>query len=386
MKARTANTILLISAGFFVVSMFMIARKEDPFPSLTKAEFIAPHASRTSIRRLPRNLGRRIVERAFNESYVNLVQLDHRGSGINYTDGNSQKHLLAMRALYGMRKDPTLAQKWPWWFHTLLRDIVTKPSGLHGGWHLLYFPKPANFNLCLIEKAGTKEWRRMQCKFFHKDLDILKNMTPREASNCYLQTPGMNQRDSQSKQIIFLRDPLERFLSGFLDKCVRDKRATGIHCEPLVVFKKSSGVVDEFIPEYKTGVSFDASKLFEIYVDTFPLRWNIHFFPQSLFCGGLYSELPKYDFVGNMGDKFYLHLERFSNQFPILKPFMEDQFHLAQMGDHNNGVETKAASHTESYYTPRTLRKVLEYMSIDYVMLGLPIPRWAEDMLAKDSL
>ena len=37
------------------------------------------------------------------------------------------------------------------------------------------------------------------------------------------------------------------------------------------------------------------------------------------------------------------------------------------------------------YYTARTVRRVLQYMSIDYVLLGLPIPQWAEDLLQQEQ-
>ena len=37
------------------------------------------------------------------------------------------------------------------------------------------------------------------------------------------------------------------------------------------------------------------------------------------------------------------------------------------------------------YYTPKRVRRVLEYMSIDYVLLGLPIPLWAEELLQQEQ-
>ena len=37
------------------------------------------------------------------------------------------------------------------------------------------------------------------------------------------------------------------------------------------------------------------------------------------------------------------------------------------------------------YYNAHTVQKVLEYMCIDYVLLGLPIPQWAEDLLQQDK-
>jgi hypothetical protein len=150
------------------------------------------------------------------------------------------------------------------------------------------------------------------------------------------------------------------------------------HCEPISVFhSKETGVVSDFLS--------DKQKLFEIYVETMPLTWNLHFFPQSLYCGGLYRNFVNYSFVGNMGSDFYQDLGRFGRQYPSLEPWITNVFHNEGKGNATNvGVETKAASHTVDFYTPHTLRRILEYYAIDYVMLDLPIPPWAEQMLAED--
>jgi len=64
-------------------------------------------------------------------------------------------------------------------------------------------------------------------------------------------------------------------------------------------------------------------------------------------------------------------------------------FHLEQARNEsklNQGIERSASSHVMEYYTPKSLRRVLEYMAIDYVMLKLPIPEWAEQILEQDSM
>ena len=47
--------------------------------------------------------------------------------------------------------------------------------------------------------------------------------------------------------------------------------------------------------------------------------------------------------------------------------------------------DSKASEKVMQYYTPRSLRKVLEYVSIDYTGLDLKIPDWAEEMLREDQ-
>jgi hypothetical protein len=69
---------------------------------------------------------------------------------------------------------------------------------------------------------------------------------------------------------------------------------------------------------------------------------------------------------------------------------LENVFHFQEArvdNKTNQGVETSASSHVMEYYTPKTLRQVLEYVAIDYYLLNIPIPAWAERMLeqARDS-
>ena len=52
---------------------------------------------------------------------------------------------------------------------------------------------------------------------------------------------------------------------------------------------------------------------------------------------------------------------------------------------HANTTQTKHKTPMLRYYTARTVRRVLQYMSIDYVLLGLPIPQWAEDLLQQEQ-
>jgi hypothetical protein len=126
--------------------------------------------------------------------------------------------------------------------------------------------------------------------------------------------------------------------------------------------------------------------LFEIYVDVMPLKWNLHFDPQSPFCDGLYKHFEDYDFVGRIDDDFIGHLHRLVDQYPQLNESIRavfpelsttssnDQSESKVISSRTIGKETNAASRVESIYTPHSLRRVLEYTSIDYTMLNIPSP------------
>jgi hypothetical protein len=54
----------------------------------------------------------------------------------------------------------------------------------------------------------------------------------------------------------------------------------------------------------------DVQSMFDAYVQTFPLTWNLHFFPQAFLCDGLGSHIADYSFVGHMDESFYKELAR----------------------------------------------------------------------------
>jgi len=129
--------------------------------------------------------------------------------------------------------------------------------------------------------------------------------------------------------------------------------------------------------------------MFAAYVDTMPLKWNLHFFPESFYCNGIYRVLKDYDFIGYMDLSFYNSLnslgKRYGGRF---EEKISDVFDLAKniekSATSNMGIETKAPTQIKAYYSPRSLRKVFEYVSFDYELLGLQIPDWAEEMLQTD--
>jgi hypothetical protein len=96
-----------------------------------------------------------------------------------------------------------------------------------------------------------------------------------------------------------------------------------------------------------------------------PLKWDLHFFPQSFQCDDLYRHIKDYDFVGHMDANFYDDLETFGNKVN-LSTVVEEVFHPAESKKEtavNTGVETSAATRVRSFYNARTVKRVLEYMA-----------------------
>jgi hypothetical protein len=256
----------------------------------------------------------------------------------------------------------------PWWFQTMLRDA---PNHVSGSWHnqsaLNVTFNRRDLEFCAIEKVGTKHWRKFFCRLRNEKQDE--------------QRPFCAHVDvaEDSSKAVFLRDPLERYLSGYMDKCLDAKGITEGHCEPTTVFLNKTSRLTEGLTDKKL--------LFEAYVDAMPLKWNLHFFPQSFYCDGLFRHISSYDFVGIMGTNFYKELGRMGQRYgERVMNSLEDIFHMNQaLNETNHGIERSASFHVLDFYTPRSTRRVLEYMAIDYVMFNLPIPEWAEEIIAKDN-
>jgi len=125
---------------------------------------------------------------------------------------------------------------------------------------------------------------------------------------------------------------------------------------------------------------------FRVSVCARKMDWDLHFFPISFMCGGLYQKIKDYTFVGKMDDTFYQELGRFIQLYPDLKDAVEEGFKMKGKEEEQNvGTEKKAALLAQGYFTPNTVRKALQYYSIDYMLLGLEIPQWAEEILERDE-
>lgn len=315
----------------------------------------------------------------------------------------------------------------PWWFRTMLRDgspaiHPKKITPLHGPWHTLriVLSSPSSstqqqqqqLEVCALEKNGSTEWRKTQCALNNETI----TGNPHRRAPCQPQSQFWGDGDDSTTttdRIVILRDPLTRFLSAFLDKCVSRNRIEQ-HCEPTRLFGYSSKDKDNqnnnttaTRKEDENAIRVDdlekdSHLFFQAYVDLLPLKWNVHFFPQALYCNGLYRTLPEYKFVGEMGPQYHDDLHRIANHYGTpLQDVITDQFKLKQSPPTTTtppqttttttsaydfrSRSQKAARLISEYYTPATVRKALEYFSIDYIKLGLELPDWVDEMLLSEE-
>lgn len=456
-----AISLLLVGAflniGMCIFSIHPYVQKNfyltDTTSSVTTTTFTT-NASRSNEKL---SLAMAIVQRAYNDTFFHVVQHCRKSDsmkkcisnvyGIIQQQSSSEKRKsddqegnmknIQKNAVTGYgnsRKNKMLAkrkikQEWPpspfssrrfqqyWWFQSMLRDA--KDSALYGYWHVGQTTYP-NVTMCMIEKTGIKHWKAL-FRLLNNDTRFVEGLrSDKSRSSIKLPAP-LNIDDSGAKgegyyypTFVILRDPLERFLSAYLDKCVdANHRKNRKECGPDKVF--NDGLLTRGF-SFGDGAGNDvdsgggARSMFSLYVDTLPLRWNYHFFPQSLFCDGMYRFVDDYDYVGHMDSMFYHNLDELGKHYggrfeTALKKVFDYPSKITPMmmttGDNdgsmkamkkedvnasiNVGIETKASDKVLQYYTPKSLRRVLEYVSIDYMLLGLDIPRWAEEMLLREE-
>jgi hypothetical protein len=163
--------------------------------------------------------------------------------------------------------------------------------------------------MCLIDKVATKQWRQVWTIVSK----TTKQVHAKAWDQVYLEA---NSREKlfavmppaeETFRVVFLRDPLERFLSAFLDKCVGVNNRREGYCWPKRVYYNEN---DSDENDYTTR-GLTPQQQFAQFVSVMPLQWNIQFAPMGLSCNGLYRNLNEYDFVGLMGKDF--NAERFSD-------------------------------------------------------------------------
>ena len=120
--------------------------------------------------------------------------------------------------------------------------------------------------------------------------------------------------------MVFFRDPLERFLSAYLNKCVRSKLRKG-NC---IHFKWNNSRVptfNHFIRQTQL-LGLEEGK-------------NLHFVPQYLQCGNVRQTIGYFDFIGAIGEvgDTYEQMKKLSyrirwKKLPHIWESVEKHFHI----------------------------------------------------------
>ena len=214
--------------------------------------------------------------------------------------------------------------------------------------------------------------------------DYIKDKKP-------LQTYAKYINDKSWRKLIVIRDPLERLLSGYLDKCVGE----GMDC-----FGYKTKV-------WKSDLNLENRNNFTIFVNHF--RHNLsewekngpyhaqwrkifenHFSPQYTYCNlqtvsRYFTDYLFYHHssIGNDAEQFLRSLDidiqwfykwgEYENQ----TMFESKSLHVTTK-DLNQDLKQKANFYRNFYYNKAFAQDVMSLFETDYKLFGIPRPKWVE--------
>ena len=174
-----------------------------------------------------------------------------------------------------------------------------------------------------------------------------------------------------------MRDPLERLLSGYIDKCVKFKFhwcEIGHEWTAKDLKNIDYNDINFTIPNFDEFATVIANKIKNgEYI-------NVHYRPQSYWC-------DLYKYIEYFNIKIYYHHETMSLQFQnVLKQLNLNQFYY-NWGKYQNEtlfmeqtIHVTNADHLlKQYYTPQLANLLYNAYLMDYILLNFSYPKWIHD-------
>jgi len=240
----------------------------------------------------------------------------------------------------------------------------------HGsGYEGLYVNQDANFAMCLIEKNACSAWTAIMGKLQDGNLDnnaarygiAQRSFTAAGASKVF--------NDPDSVRAVFVRDPLERFLSAFLSKCA------DASCKNQFCFMRKMSQLGEAIP-FSQAVEWALTQDLT-HVDG-------HFRLQSRHCE-LHNRLHEYSVIGVMqsdtlAEDASCMLSRANlshvnyNSHTKTAPFWK-------VGHHRNRSEN--VEFLQSFYDQEAANAMYNLLKEDYETFKMPKPSWIDSAHGK---
>jgi len=232
----------------------------------------------------------------------------------------------------------------------------------------LYVDPNANIAFCLIEKNACSQWTSVFTKLEQRNLDFNQpNFGLRQQT--YTDQRAMETfQNPNATRGVFVRDPLERFLSGFLDKCLGDG------CSNPYCFMREKS-------QDGTQITFSQAVSWLLRQDE---QHNLaaldgHFKPQAWHCE-LEKRINEYNVIGlmqsgSLADTASCFLERAGldkinavSSESDSEPFWQPP-----------GADAKSTSdYLKRFYTPESAKAVYDVFSMDYKTFNLSRPEWIE--------
>lgn len=250
------------------------------------------------------------------------------------------------------------------------RQAIRRPRNFrrfdHGSkYEGLYVNPEANFAFCTIEKNACSSWAAIISKLESNNVsnnDVNWGITHETFTVAKANKVFQN---LNSTRAVFVRDPLERFLSAFLDKCF-SVGCKNIYCDRM----RSEG-------KTKSGDQITFSQAVSWILDQDLSELDGHFRPQANHCE-LDQRIDEYNVIGLMESRNLAStasclleragLERLNviNGKEGSEPFWQPK----------TGEQT--VDYLMKFYTTESAKAVYDAFAIDYQTFDIPPPSWMD--------
>ena len=212
-----------------------------------------------------------------------------------------------------------------------------------------------NILFCWIQKVGCTNFKKL-----FKPLSIHiraavpngNEWTPNKIVNSIMHNTSWH-------KAVFYREPLERFLSGYLDKCIKEY-PHGTYCQR--VFGKKDATFDEAV---------------RVLITQNPDALDGHFHSQIDFCGGLRNTISHFDTVEMLQPETSREkVEEMLRLANITSPNFDQQF--PGLDRPKDKHQMQSSKKLESYYNnTQHVGIVVNFFYEDYILFGIPLPEFA---------
>eukprot|EP01084_Bolivina_argentea_P286833 492104_1 len=171
--------------------------------------------------------------------------------------------------------------------------------------------------------------------------------------------------DTKWQKLVILRDPVERFLSAFLNKCYKKKKNK--QCN-------DGGKTSNF--------TLFAERMFDRLKNHNGIGINHHFMPQHLFCDlyktyKYYNHVIVYNFdsIGN-DTLHFLKLMNLSEYYNYWGTYKNETMFIKPTHPTYNVSTNKSSFYKQWFKTKKFAMQCIEMFQTDYVLFNLSAPEW----------
>ncbi|CAJ0942491.1 unnamed protein product, partial [Mesorhabditis belari] len=238
-----------------------------------------------------------------------------------------------------------------------------------------------HLSACVIEKSMSTMLAAVMCYLYDTQAFLDANRTLGNELFEHRFCKGKNEKGSLQEihqtapkadwnYLAIIREPIDRFLSGFTDKCVKETKRGRGKCY------NCNGNLSCFVQkQYKRTLDYASGKMNAIGYE------DVHFFPQSWRCG-FSSHLAKYSLIqyGGHGSEF----DRMTDQlFDGLRDAGVEQKDIEWIASQMENGRTSHATRTsperqkfenELRGDKELMKMVVRMFYYDFLLFGFPLP------------